>query len=319
MSDPRVAKDARFAKVLTDARFTRTTHATQQPTPDDRFASVFEDTRFAVGAPMVDKTGKRVKQSRSAPLKAYYDIPAEEDDEEKDLVSSLARQGHDGPSSSSSDESSSSSDSGSDSDPIDDEDDEMLVHLAHMRGGGAVDTLADDEGATRRLALVNLDWDHVGSVDVLVMLRSFCPSQGSITRVAVYPSQFGLERMATEDLQGPLLLQGPTATADELTEAQREQLVRKYEMERLLYYYGVVECDSAQTAQAIYSACDGADFGDSGNVIDLRFIPDEQEFPHPPRDEATHVPHAYRPPDYETDALTQSHVEVRWDTTPADR
>ena len=42
--------------------------------------------------------------------------------------------------------------------------------------------------ATRRLAAVDLDWDHVRAVDILAVLRSFVPKGGAIQRVVVYPS-----------------------------------------------------------------------------------------------------------------------------------
>jgi len=42
--------------------------------------------------------------------------------------------------------------------------------------------------ATRRLAAVDLDWDHVRAVDILAVLRSFVPQGGAIQRVVVYPS-----------------------------------------------------------------------------------------------------------------------------------
>ena len=48
--------------------------------------------------------------------------------------------------------------------------------------------------------------------------------------------------------------------------------LRKYEMEKLKYYYAVVTCDSAETADAIYKACDGMEFLKSGVVIDLRLV-----------------------------------------------
>lgn len=57
----------------------------------------------------------------------------------------------------------------------------------------------------------------------------------------------------------------------------------------LRYYYAVVECDSSATADYIYKACDRLEFELSSNVLDLRFIPDDMEFKHPPRDIATEV------------------------------
>ena len=57
--------------------------------------------------------------------------------------------------------------------------------------------------ATTRLACVDLDWDNIRAVDILVALRSFVPRNGSITKVTVYPSDYGLQRMAAEVKSGP--------------------------------------------------------------------------------------------------------------------
>lgn len=60
--------------------------------------------------------------------------------------------------------------------------------------------------ATRRLAAVDLDWDHVRAVDILAVLRSFVPQGGAIQRVVVYPSgalgRGGRHKLA---MSGPLL------------------------------------------------------------------------------------------------------------------
>lgn len=77
--------------------------------------------------------------------------------------------------------------------------------------------------ATARLAMVNLDWDHVRAVDLLVMLSSLVsPSatrlpghaaaerhsassavKGHVHSVRIYPSEFGRERMERENREGP--------------------------------------------------------------------------------------------------------------------
>lgn len=44
---------------------------------------------------------------------------------------------------------------------------------------------------TSRLAVVDLDWDHVSAEDILAMLRSFLQRGQAIERVAVYPSDYG--------------------------------------------------------------------------------------------------------------------------------
>jgi hypothetical protein len=43
-------------------------------------------------------------------------------------------------------------------------------------------------------------------VDIYAALRSFLPAGGRLLRVTVYPSDYGLQRMATEEAAGPQVL-----------------------------------------------------------------------------------------------------------------
>lgn len=54
--------------------------------------------------------------------------------------------------------------------------------------------------------------------------------------------------------------------------------IRLYQMERLRYYYAVCECDSEETAMAIYENCDGVEYETSGVRFDIRFIPPNMDF-----------------------------------------
>lgn len=117
------------------------------------------------------------------------------------------------------------------------------------------------ENATCRLAAVDLDWAHIKATDILAVLRSFLPAHGRIVRVTVYPSDYGLKRMAEEATVGPQGVwagaKGDGEQADSDTERRRR---RAYELSRLRYYYAIIEFDSAATASKIYEECDGTEF-----------------------------------------------------------
>jgi hypothetical protein len=50
---------------------------------------------------------------------------------------------------------------------------------------------------SRRLAVLHLEWDHLRAVDLYVLFHSFVPpSGGAVRSVAVYASDFGVQRMA---------------------------------------------------------------------------------------------------------------------------
>jgi hypothetical protein len=52
------------------------------------------------------------------------------------------------------------------------------------------------------LAVLNMDWSHVRAVDIFAMITSFTPA-GSVKKVQVYPSDFGMEQLAKEERLGP--------------------------------------------------------------------------------------------------------------------
>ncbi|KAL7488686.1 hypothetical protein ACHAW6_014281 [Cyclotella cf. meneghiniana] len=56
--------------------------------------------------------------------------------------------------------------------------------------------------STPYMAVLNLDWTHIRAVDVYAMLQSFCPP-GTLKKVEIYPSDFGIEMMEKERIQGP--------------------------------------------------------------------------------------------------------------------
>eukprot|EP00529_Nitzschia_sp_RCC80_P004066 CAMPEP_0113510156 /NCGR_PEP_ID=MMETSP0014_2-20120614/37975_1 /TAXON_ID=2857 /ORGANISM="Nitzschia sp." /LENGTH=949 /DNA_ID=CAMNT_0000406067 /DNA_START=2479 /DNA_END=5325 /DNA_ORIENTATION=+ /assembly_acc=CAM_ASM_000159 len=52
------------------------------------------------------------------------------------------------------------------------------------------------------LVVTNMDWENIRAVDLFVIMSSFAPP-GSVNKVQVYQSDFGIEQMAKDKLQGP--------------------------------------------------------------------------------------------------------------------
>jgi hypothetical protein len=239
----------------------------------------------------------------------------------------------------------SSSESDSDSNSDEDEDEEESGAGVDVQGDmqNFQDEQADVETGevTKRIAIVNLDWDHVRSTDLMALFASFLPANegGRIEKISVYPSEFGKERMQQEELEGPpkALFQNEDKGSDEESDAGSESedekiknelmqegddqdfdsdALRAYQLDRLRYYYAVMVCSSPQTAQKIYETTDGTEYQSSSNFIDLRFVPDDVTFDDEPRDECDKVPETYKPVEFVTNALQSSKVKLTWDMHP---
>lgn len=203
-----------------------------------------------------------------------------------------------------------------------------------------------------RIAIVNLDWDNIRALDLMAVMSSFVRPGGKVKKISVYQSEFGKERMEREQMEGPpkeifqKKVQEPDfeesdSEADSEEESEDDEEVeeqikkellkeddgreydnaalRQYQLERLRYYYAVMECSDKDTARTIYEATDGTEYLSSANFFDLRFIPDGTEFEDQPRDECNTVPQGYKPTDFVTDALRQSKVKLTWDAEDTTR
>jgi hypothetical protein len=180
--------------------------------------------------------------------------------------------------------------------------------------------------ATSRLAAVNLDWDNIRAVDIFAVLQSFIPTTSDqvIKKVTIYPSEFGKERLQKEAVLGPAIFDKTTTIEPTVSTAEAEDqvdttLLRKYQLERLRYYYAIIECSSVSIANFLYKSLDGAELGSTANMLDLRFVPDEVTFDDTPKDEATVVPDGHEPSEFVTDALQHSKPKLTWDSEDPER
>lgn len=99
-----------------------------------------------------------------------------------------------------------------------DDADELQVNLdedeepsAFPSEGDIVDMEEETVDPTPRIAAVNMDWDNLKAGDLFSIFNSFLqpspkdpqPAPGKLLHVKVYPSEFGKERMASEEIEGP--------------------------------------------------------------------------------------------------------------------
>ncbi|KAJ2767094.1 pre-rRNA-processing protein esf1, partial [Coemansia nantahalensis] len=344
----KVTQDSRFSHVQEDPRFLRPKKSNAKVKVDKRFAHMIDDKDFTETT-KVDRYGRVQEDNRAkAYLQKTYDFGGSESesgtgsesgsDDESDSDGAISvdharGKGID-------------SDASSDSDDDSDVSDVEWGKYDGAQDGGLSDIEEDPDSIprgdeTKRFACVNMDWDHVRAIDLYTVFSGFKPDSGAIVSVRIYPSEFGMERMAKEAVEGPpreifdaANTKGGDSDSDSDSDSGDVDLVkeqvkdtaeidqvalRKYELEKMRYYFAVVECDCAETARAVYSQCDGSEYEASANFFDLRFIPDDMAFEQQPREEATHKPENYEPADFTTQALQHSKVQLTWDADEPSR
>ncbi|CZR69451.1 related to Streptococcus M protein [Phialocephala subalpina] len=341
--------DPRFSNFTTDPRFRLPSKKHTKTKLDSRFSRMLKDDDFSKST-TVDRYGRKLKSdSKKKALERLY-VPEDEEEEadveveDDDVVERELQkaEGYDpargGGFSSSEDEDEDEEDGGVEIEEVEEEFPDMQAESAAVEMGEV----------SSRFAVVNLDWDHIRSVDLMAVFSSFVRPGGKIHKISIYPSEFGKERMEREELEGPPKeifsrkaeeeeeeeekdSEDESEDEEELEEKIKKDLqkaddgqefdgaaLRQYQLERLRYYYAVVVCSDNDTAQKIYEATDGTEYLSSANFFDLRFIPDGTDFDDKPRDECESTPAGYRPTEFVTDALQHSKVKLTWDTNPED-
>ncbi|KAJ2798564.1 pre-rRNA-processing protein esf1, partial [Coemansia guatemalensis] len=344
-SHAKVKVDKRFAHMIDDKDFTETTRV-------DKYGRVQEDNRaeaylrstYDFDGSEDEDEDKSGGDSSNSSNSGSDSSDGESSEEEETDVDRARGKGVD-------------SDASSDSEDDSDISDVEWGKYNGVQDGGLSDLEEDPDNIprgdeSRRFACINMDWDHVRAADLFAVFEGFKPDSGAIVSVRIYPSEFGTERMAKEAIEGPPreIFSGPGSkqkaedddedsdsgadSSDSDTDSDEVDLVkeqvkdteefdqvalRKYELEKMRYYFAVVECDSVDTAKAICAQCDGAEYEASANFFDLRFVPDEMEFEQEPKEEAMQRPEHLEPTDFATQALKHSKVELTWDADEPSR
>ncbi|WYZ46101.1 hypothetical protein EsH8_IX_000326 [Colletotrichum jinshuiense] len=344
--------DSRFSNFETDPRFRLPSKKKTKTTIDKRFSRMLKDDSFTATA-KVDRYGRKVKSDskKKALQRLYEEEDGEEDEEdegveveaddvvERELAKLDAK--YDPARGGGFSESESESES---------EDDDSEEETAVADPKASMQRLRDEQAeveegeVTNRIAIVNLDWDNIKSADLFALFTSFLPPTGGrVEKISIYPSEFGKERMQREELEGPPKEifkksndddseeDSDESSEEEEDEAIKDELLkegddqdfdsdalRKYQLDRLRYYYAIMTCSDKKTAQKLYEAVDGTEYQSSSNFLDLRFVPDDVTFDDEASDECDNVPEGYKPVEFITDALQHSKVKLTWDVNPDD-
>lgn len=356
MSEDTRTNDPRFAKFYSDPKFRNTKQKDLKVKLDSRFSK--KDLEVKRKA-KVDKYGRKIDDSYSnakdlKDFDKYFEkeegsasesLSEEEGESDDDKVKSaekvVDRARGEVPSDyvSSSDEYTSSDSETSESEVDSDEEGYSSSEIENQSQPEIGDP-------SKTLAVVNLDWDHVKSSDLMITFSSFIPNGGKIEKICIYPSEFGKERMKREEVEGPPreLFQKKKSkkkskghveeeSDEEVSDVDIKDLyeegdaekdvdtkaLRRYQLERLRYYYAVVYCNNIETAKSIYENCDSTEYESTANMFDIRYVPEGMEFDDEPRDQCDSLPKNYKPLSFTTDALQHSKVKLTWDETPADR
>lgn len=107
---------------------------------------------------------------------------------------------------------------------------------------------------------------------------------------------------------------------DENDDGYNMAQLRKYEVNKMRYYYAVAYCDARKTARRILDEFNGFELELTNIRLNLSIVPDELVFPQKLKEEAFEVP-----ADYNFDgskisrALNHSTVKLTWDQTDPKR
>lgn len=330
--------DPRFANFQTDPRYRLPSKRNTHVKLDKRFSHMLRDPEFSrkarfdrFGRPLAPDSGKKK-------LERFYEEAEVEADDDLAVQKELDRVDRDDDEEPLSEESASENETTSSDEENEAEEDIEEVEFPATQGDVPMGEVSS------RIAIVNLDWDNIRAADLMTVFSSFIPSNGRLLKVSVYPSEFGKERMEREEMEGPpkgIFATKPAASDDssalEDEEEDDEQIkesilkgdkgeefdsakLRRYQLERLRYYYAVLECSSPTVAKFIYDAVDGTEYLSTANFFDLRFVPDETDFSEDaPRDECEKIPDGYKPNEFVTGALQHSKVKLTWDADDVTR
>jgi hypothetical protein len=318
--------DERFLRVKYDVTFQKQKKKDKKIKVDARFKSMFKDKKFGTGKTKVDRYGRRVdtdSKGENSDLKKYYyednsqGSSSSENEQEKvgkkskkskkkNLKKKEKKDKDEKMPFHWSEESSSSEDFSQDLNQLlGDDVQEEYDFLSDQE-----DQVELREMSSTRLAMMNYDWARIKPSDVYLTMSSFLPPGGEVIKVELYLSDFGKEMKEKEAVEGPLAIM---ENAEEDGDDLQDKSIRKFELDRLKYYYSVIYFDSAKSADFVYNNVNNMELQSTGVKIDLRAVPDEMEFPRKPEETCTEKPSKVSDLNFVIKARQHTNVEITWE------
>eukprot|EP00400_MALV-I_sp_L67-5_P000032 gene32-504_t len=313
------AVDPRF-DTSADPRFRQMPKKERKVKVDSRFKAMFSK-EFAEPS-RVNSVGKKV--DNLADMKKFYEL---EDEEKSDVGEQKEMKVNDKSTTFGSDDEGAFHWNEESSESESDEEENIVVG---EDTGGAQDVWSEDEcekneNISRRIAVQNCDWDNISAEDIFMLFHGFLENEKvrnrKVEKVTIYPSDYGLKKIEHEKIHGPQIDGLSESAVDGEEQGEDLNAIRQYQRQRLKYYYAVVECDSAETAEFLYDELEGFNVEYIFPIsVDIRFIPDDIEFPNEPKSYCNEVPSGYVLPDISgQQAMRHSKVKCSWDEGDARR
>lgn len=330
-----IESDKRFEKLFKDPKYKDIPKGVRKvEVSDKRFSHMFTDNKFSSDN-FVDEYGKKKKSSKfNTDLEEFYTSNNIILEGKSSLLNRKRNED---------DESSSEFSYNENNDNDDDaSDDTSILFDQYLQEYADKEENEDDAwdkykekdiplgDATKRLAIMNLNWETINSKDLFVVFTSLSPKANSIKSVAIYPSEFGMKEQEKERKSGPdreifkdknkkreniiiNSLDDFAKKSNQNEEGLDQSKLRAYELKRLKYYYAVIQFKSLKISNYIYETYDGMEIERSQMFLDMRFIPDDLEFPYEARDKCNSYPENYEVNIKSNKAMSHSQVELTWD------